>query len=195
MQICRNENDPELIIRIQRGDHAAFGVLVQRHTDRFFRFAWRMLGNESDAEDVVQDAFVKFWENPHTWDAGKNVQFTTWFTRIIHNRCIDFLRRKKPITGTDVLDFRATDETAADDTIDKKEVQIVLEAGIHNLPERQKSALTLCFYEGLSNKEAASVMGIGVKALESLIMRAKKALRIHFEDNNLIEDTSYDKAS
>lgn len=178
-------SDESLVQRVQNGEHEAFAQLVRRHTNLFFKAAYRMCANENEAEDIVQDAFLKFWKKPEAFDADKGVKFTTWFYRVVTNLAIDHMRRKKPQTDPVVLDFMPDDRDGVEEMMEQQEREDALEVAIQALPERQKMALNLCFYEGLSNKDAAEILGVGVKALESLLMRAKKTLkeRLIVDDN------------
>ena len=171
-----DKDDPELLALIQDGNHQAFAVLVERHTDRFYRLAYRYLQNKDGAEDVVQDAFLRLWENPAVWQASRNSKFTTWFYRIIVNLCLDVRKKKKPEALENeglVIDERE----GADELMIRQQEQKALEYEIAGLPERQRTALNLCFDQGLTNQEAADVMGLKLKALQSLIMRAKSTLK------------------
>lgn len=175
------ESDESLVALIQSGDHGAFATIVQRHTQMFFAAAYRMCGRQDESEDIVQEAFLKFWNKPDKFDASKGVKFTTWFYRVVTNLAIDHMRRKKSHAGDEVIAFMPDKAVFADEAMVVREEKAALESAIQDLPERQKVALNLCFYEGLSNKDAADILGIGVKALESLLMRAKKSLREKFE--------------
>jgi RNA polymerase sigma-70 factor, ECF subfamily len=169
-------DDEELLRLIEDGTHEAFAALVRRHTPRFYRVAYRLAVEKRDAEDIVQEAFLKLWERPTAWDRSRHTKFTTWFYRVVMNLCVDHNRKKKPLPFPEKLqpeDPRPGQDTAAED----RRRQVMLEALIQELPVRQQLALDLCFYEGLSNKEAAEVIGIKVKALQSLIMRAKVSLK------------------
>ncbi len=175
-----NDSDEALMGCVCNGDHRAFSELVHRHNKMFFAAAYRICGNPIEAEDIVQDAFLKLWVKPHAFDAAKGTKFTTWFYRVVTNVAIDAARKKKPQTGSDVIDLMVDQSDAADEVLVISEQQAALENAIQDLPERQKIALNLCFYEGLSNKEAAEILGVGVKAVESLLMRAKRALKDKF---------------
>ncbi len=168
--------DGELLALIQEGRHDAFDVLVRRHTERFYRLAYRVLGNRQAAEDVVQDAFLKLWENPGSFRAERNARFTTWFHRVVVNLCLDRAKKKAPQALGDAVD--PPDPAAAVDvSLERLEEKRQLEREIEALPARQRVALHLCFEENLSNQEAADHMGLGLKALQSLLMRAKTTLR------------------
>jgi len=170
-------SDESLMALIVEGDHRAFASLVERHNRMFFAAAYRICANGIESEDIVQDAFLKLWKKPGAFDATKGVKFTTWFYRVVTNVAIDAARKKKPHASDEVIAFQADQGALADEMMEANEQQTALEAAIQELPERQKLALNLCFYEDLSNKEAADILGIGVKALESLLMRAKKSLK------------------
>jgi RNA polymerase sigma-70 factor (ECF subfamily) len=171
------KDDEELLAIIQDGSQQAFSVLVQRHTERFYRLAYRYLQSKEAAEDVVQDAFVKLWEDPGRWQAERNNKFTTWFYRVVVNLCLDWQKKKKPLELGDQEVSVADDRETPDIAILQAEKQNILEKEIAALPERQRTALNLCFDEGLSNQEAAEVMGLKLKALQSLVMRAKTTLK------------------
>jgi RNA polymerase sigma-70 factor (ECF subfamily) len=170
------KTDDELLGLIQDGNGQAFGVLVERHTERFYRLAYRYLQSKEAAEDVVQDAFLKLWENPASWQPGRNSKFTTWFYRVVVNLCLDTIKKKGPVTLDPEMPL-ADERQAVDEMMIRAQEQILLEKEIAFLPERQRTALNLCFDEGLSNQEAAEVMGLNLKALQSLIMRAKTTLK------------------
>jgi len=171
-----DKEDHELLALVQDGSGQAFAVLVERHTQRFYRLAFRYLQNREAAEDVVQDAFLKLWENPSLWQAERNSKFTTWFYRIVVNLCLDQLKKKKP-EALDDDNLVADDHEPVDKMMMREQEQKMVEKEIAALPERQRTALNLCFDEGLTNQEAADVMGVNLKALQSLIMRAKSTMK------------------
>lgn len=183
----RNDIDDErLLSRIREGNHAAFAELVRRHSTRFYGLAYRYLGNRAEAEDAVQDAFVKLWERPEQWQPEKQAKFTTWFYRVVVNLCLD---RRKRITHLPILeDIYEDTSLPQDQALEQRQNQLRLEKEIRALPERQQTALNLCFYEDLSNQEAADVMGINLKALQSLLMRAKTTL-----SEKIREQTSWNR--
>jgi RNA polymerase sigma-70 factor (ECF subfamily) len=170
------KDDQELLALVQEGSQPAFDELVQRHTERFYRLAYRYVQNRETAEDLVQDAFVRLWENPASWRPDRNSRFTTWFYRIVVNLCLDWQKKKRPLPLDEEMPLIDERETA-DEAMIKVQEQRLLEKEIAALPERQRTALNLCFDEGLSNQEAAETMGVNLKALQSLIMRAKTTLK------------------
>jgi RNA polymerase sigma-70 factor (ECF subfamily) len=170
------KDDQELLALIQEGSHQAFAELVQRHTRRFYRLAFHYVQNRDTAEDLIQDAFLRLWENPANWQPERNSKFTTWFYRIVVNLCLDWQKKKRPVALDEEMPLMDERETA-DEAIMRIQEQRLLEKEIAALPERQRTALNLCFDEELSNQEAAEAMGVNLKALQSLIMRAKTTLK------------------
>lgn len=169
-------DDGFLIRLIQEGRHDAFAEIVNRHSRRFYRIAYRFIFSKDDAEDIVQEAFIKLWEKRLNWNPNKEAKFTTWFYKVVLNLCIDHNRKKKPEPLSE--DMPLVDKKQGHEAlIQEKENQVMLERFIQELPERQKLALNLCFYEGISNQEAAEIIGVNLKALQSLIMRAKMTLK------------------
>jgi RNA polymerase sigma-70 factor (ECF subfamily) len=175
------------MVLIQAHKHEAFSELVTRHTDRFYALSYRTLFNQSDAEDIVQESFLKLWHKPTLWQPKRGSIFTTWFYRLIINACYDSNKKKssQEISFSDEKNGQNYELVAEDEESSQQTTDI--EAALKELPERQRMALNLCFYEELSNSEAASIMGIRLKALQSLIMRGKANLKAYFNtsgDNN-----------
>ncbi len=169
-------DDESLIRKTQEGSHEAFAALVKRHSNRFYSVAYRVIFDKNDAEDIVQEAFLKVWDRPGLWNPGRHAKFTTWFYKVIINLCLDHNKKKKTIALPE--DIKLADKQPGQDLLlDAHQKQVILDGFLRKLPERQLLALNLCFYEGLSNKEAAKIIGVKVKALQSLIMRAKTRLK------------------
>jgi RNA polymerase sigma-70 factor, ECF subfamily len=189
--IQEHHKDEELILAIQKGTHEAFNSLVKKHSGKFYSIAFRLTNNKEQAEDIVQDCFLKFWIKPSHFDLKKKIKFTTWFYKVISNASFDLKRKVAKLTELpEDLKYQGED---IETILDKEEFQIILWNFINNLPERQQLALNLCFYEGISNKEAAEIMEINIKALESLLMRAKDKLRKDFESIEKIKDYQHAK--
>jgi RNA polymerase sigma-70 factor, ECF subfamily len=169
-------DDELLITEIQKGKQEAFAELVNRHANRFYGVAYRLLFSKDDAEDTVQQAFLKLWEKKLFWNPDKGAKFTTWFYKVVLNLCLDHNRKKRPVPLSEGME-PADKQDGPEILLDEERKKTLLDRFLRELPERQQLALTLCFYEGLSNKEAAEVIGVKVKALQSLIMRAKTTLK------------------
>jgi len=177
----RNLDDSDLIALIVKGNHDAFSEIVNRHTDRFLALAYRTLQNRGDAEDVVQAAFIKVWQKPQAWDGSKSM-FTTWFYRVVVNACHDHRRKHKRMVDVDdqVIDVVLGAEQSEQEVLEKEQQKMwqkkCVEIAISKLPASQRDALNLVIYSELPQKQAAEVMNISLKALESLLVRAKRAM-------------------
>lgn len=148
---------------------------MTRHVNMHLAFAERLMGNRAEAEDIVQDAFTKLWLNAHKFDAEK-AKFTTWFYRVVMNRCLDVKRKKKPVALPE--NYEKVDEKAnVEKDLEKSEQGKIIQQALSEIPERQRAAIVLCYYEEMSNKEAAEVLGLNIKALESLLTRGRKNLQ------------------
>jgi RNA polymerase sigma-70 factor (ECF subfamily) len=169
------ESDRVLVGQVANGDEAAYAILVTRHSNRHLAFAERVMGDRAEAEDAVQEAFIKLWTRANSFEPS-TAKFTTWFYRVVLNQCLDRKRKKRPESlpeGYDGVDERESPSRAYEES----EAASYVKQKLAQLPERQRYAITLCYYEGLSNKEAAEILGLGVKALESLLTRGRKRLK------------------
>jgi len=167
--------DEELMLRVARGDRDACGLLVERHLRRVVAFAARVLASPSEAEDVAQEAFARVWTGAASWRPGV-ARFTTWLHRVVLNLCLDRLARRREAPLDDAPEPADPAPTPAGQ-LEEADVTRVVTREIECLPERQRTALALCHYQGLRNDEAAEIMGITVEAVESLLARARRTLR------------------
>lgn len=159
---------------IAKSDETAFRELVNRYSKRLFAFAWRLCLDPSQAEDLTQDVFFKVWRNAAEWKPQSKLE--AWLYRVLYNRFIDTRRKTKG--GVEELsdDIGSGDDTPEQALIKKSREQAVA-AAVNALPDRQKEALILCYYQGLKAKEAADVLSVTQGALESLLFRARQTLK------------------
>jgi RNA polymerase sigma-70 factor (ECF subfamily) len=172
--------DEHLMLRVGRGDGEACRALVERHLGRVVALAARVLGSAAEAEDVAQEVFTRVWTSAGSWRPGA-ARFTTWLHRVALNLCLDRLarRREAPLeSAPEPVDPGPTPAAR----LEEAEVRQRVGREIAALPERQRVALALCHYEGLRNIEAAEIMGVTVEALESLLARARRTLRVRLEE-------------
>jgi RNA polymerase sigma-70 factor (ECF subfamily) len=169
------DNDETLLERIAADDQVAFRLLIERHIDRAFGLALRILNNRTDADDVVQDTLLKVWMNRRQWEPGR-AKFSTWLYRVVANRCIDLLR--KPRSEDIAAIPEPADQTpSAIASLQQSEVTSLLERAMNRLPEQQRVALILSYHENLNNTDIADVMQTTVAAVESLLKRGRQRLR------------------
>ena len=184
--IDQSLSDESLVERVKEHDHQAFSLLVERHHMMFYKAAYRMVLNVEEAEDVVQESFLKLWQKPSIWKAGKGAKFTSWFYKIVINVAIDKRRKSGSSYAVDNVDVYQAGDSDQEASLAEKQQQRQLENAMKALPDRQLAALILCFYEGVSNKEAAAILGVGLKALESLIMRAKAGIKEQLQEQEIL---------
>lgn len=173
-----NLADEQLMARIAQGDKRAFDWLVRQHLPRAYAIARRVLLNASDAEEAAQDAFTKLWVHAADWRPDK-AKFSTWFYRIVTNAALDIARRKRlPVTSDEtVLLMQEDDRPNVENRLAEEDEQRAVRQAIGELTAAQRAAVSLCYFEDMTNLEAADAMGIHVKALEGLLVRARKTLR------------------
>ena len=172
------ESDDALMQRIAQGDSAAFSRVVALHMPRILSVAWRMTGSRPDADDVAQEAFARVWINAPKWRPASQggASLGTWLYRVVMNLCIDRKRRVRP-EAIDSVPEPEDDRPDAAYHIAERQMAERVKAAIAALPKRQRAALVLCHYEEMGNIAAAAALNISVGALESLLIRAKRALK------------------
>jgi len=171
-------SDHDLMARAATGDERAFRTLAERHAGAALKLARRILGNETMAEDAVQDAFLRVWINAPRW--RPEAAFRTWLYRIVVNLCLN-VRRRAPELPLDAAVERADPGLAPDQQLEIGERDLRLAAAIAALPERQRAAVVLTYQEGFSNAEVAAVLDVSVSGVEALLVRARHALRAAFQ--------------
>jgi RNA polymerase sigma-70 factor (ECF subfamily) len=160
---------------IAAGDQAAFARLIDRESPRLLRFAQSMLGDLAEAEDVVQEALVAFWENAARW--RPEARIGTWLHTVCYNRTIDRLRRRRNFVDASALDEIADDSVPPGGRLVAEETARSVHEAIERLPHRQRSAVMLFHIQDLSQRDAEVVLGVSESALESLLARARRQMR------------------
>lgn len=168
------EGDDALMARVMRRDAPAFRVLVERHVSPLHRIAYRMIGDASEAEDLAQEALLRLWQHAGRWQAG-GAGVAAWLHRVVMNLCLDRLRRRRFTSDAEVPE-RADDAPDAAACIDAERRRAAIVAAIAALPDRQRAAIVLTYYEDQSNAMAAGTLEMNIKAFESLLLRARTAL-------------------
>jgi len=168
--------DEDLVRRVGKGDPAAVQAMVARKLPRMLALAQRMLGDPVEAEDVAQEALVRAWRQAPRWVPGR-AKFDTWLHRVALNLCYDRLRRRREVP-TDAMPERRDEGPAPDRGLIAADVGAAVNGALARLPDRQREAIVLCHYQDLSNIEAAELMKVSIEALESLLSRGRRALRL-----------------
>lgn len=167
--------------RAARGDERAFEALIQPYADATYRLCLRMMGNEQDAADMAQEAFVRAWRSLSTYKGQS--RFSTWLYRVTSNVCLDELRRRRhgevqsmqvlQENGFEPVDTGETPEMA----LDRAELKRELSSAISQLGEEQRAALVLRDVQGLPYEQIAEILDLNLNTVKSRISRARSTLR------------------
>ena len=177
-----DDPDGELVRRVGEGQAHAVEALVARKLPRMTALALRLLGDRGEAEDVVQELFVRVWRSAPAWRPGA-AKFDTWMHRVALNLCTDRLRKRREVALPETWDM-ADPAPNADAAMEEQAQSDAVGRALAELAPRQREAIVLTYYQELPNREAASLMGIGVDALESLLARGRRALKARLEEHD-----------
>ena len=179
--------DGQLMAAVARGDADAFRVIVERHSGALYRLAYRFTARASEAEDIVQDVLVKVWSNPSAWKPGQTGNLGGWLRRVTTNRCLDGLRRRAYVSDAAVPE-QVDPAMSAESRLNTRRLAKHAADAIAALPDRQRAAIILTYYEELSNAAAAETLGMSIDGFESLLVRARRGLRQTVEKSGLTVD-------
>lgn len=181
-----SDEDIQLMLRFQNGDESCFEQLVERHKQRVFNIAYRYTGNIHDAEDVAQQVFVNIYNAKKAY--SPKAQFTTWLYTICKNTCLKTFRKKRLNAVSidsdvsleeDTVTLQVSDPNASQplENMINAEQDAAVKQAIDTLPESQRMVVILCKYEQLSYEKIAEITGLSVKAVKSMLHRARVSLK------------------
>jgi len=171
----QDTTDDALVAAMARGESAALGELLNRYGGRIAANARRMLGPGGDADDIVQETFLRLWSRAALWQPGR-AKLSTWLHRVAINLAIDRLRRSNPVS-LDEAPEPVDRGPLPDARLASRDASVLIDRAMMALAPRQRMAITLCHYSELTNIEAADIMGISVDAMESLLARGRRSLK------------------
>lgn len=172
-------SDALIMQRVSMGDADASRELVDQYLNRIMAYAYRLLSDVTEAEDVAQDAFLRLWQNADRWRPEKPV--IHWLNRVTYNLCIDRLRRR-PTTNLDSIPEPVDGALNPAAALQENQIAAAVDAAIQQLPDRQRAAIAFVHQQGLSNIETAEILEISVEAVESLLARGRRTLRDRLAD-------------
>lgn len=172
-----------------KGDQRAFAELVDIYQDKLFHMAYRMLNNRQEAEDVVQDTFLRVYKNLDRFD--ETMKFSTWIYRIATNLCIDRLRRRKPVysldaesneyEGLDGYSMIPSDNRTPESELLLSDTQRIIHQAIDSLPAKYKSVMVLRYIQDLSLQEVGDILDMPVTTIKTRVHRGREFLRKKLE--------------
>ena len=194
-------SDRDTVARAAQGDHEAFRVLVERYQGRAYRLALRVMRDEEQAKDVVQEAFLKAYRSLDRFEGRSS--FYTWFYRVVMNLCLDQKRRQPPGrqvewdeghaletpvgTGLDAVDPTHQRATGPAGDLERSELRAVLQSAIEELPDDARRTLLLREVDGLSYSEISKVLGIPKGTVMSRLHHARRRVRVLLEEKGMSE--------
>jgi RNA polymerase sigma-70 factor (ECF subfamily) len=169
------DSDELLVQATGQGDLDAFNQIVERHQGWAWRVAYRFIGNEEDASDIVQEAFLRLLDASGRY--RPTAKFRTYFYQIITRLCLDRAKKKQPLL---LKTFPDAPDPSPDvtDTMMRQEAAIAVRAALDGLPPSQRMAIVLRYYEDLNYKEIALALKMTTKAVERLLARGRDGLRV-----------------
>jgi len=172
--------DSDLVSRTAKGEQAAFRQLMARYLPRMVATARRLLGGDAEAEDVAQEAVLRLWRNAARIEVGEQ-GVGGWLYRVTTNLALDKIRGRRS-DGPEALEFMTVPADQQRKLVER-DLGVRVDRELQALPERQRVALVLCHYEGMSMLQAGEVMGISAEAIESLLARGRRSLRAALADD------------
>ncbi len=178
------QSDQELIREIQSGKTSSFRVLVERHKDRAFTLALRLLRQRTDAEEALQDAFLRAFQALD--DFRGDAKFGTWFYKIVYNVCLTRLGRTKPDTGhfsfqndedEKITLHIASDDSLPDEALEQSEFMSLISQEIERMPDHYKTIITLYYINELSYEEMSDVLQLPLGTIKTHLFRGRALLR------------------
>jgi RNA polymerase sigma-70 factor (ECF subfamily) len=183
------EPDPDavLMLRVKRGDRAAFAALVEKYQQPVLNFLMRSLQDEAEAEDLAQNVFVQVWKSARRY--RRTARFSTWLFTIARNLCLNELRRRARHPAAPLEAAASETETPLPQRLEdrqtatppeallREELFQKVEAALAELPETQRAALLLCREEEFSYEDIAAILGCSLSATKSLIHRGRETLK------------------
>ena len=192
-------NEKELLLRLQDGDEAAFETLVRLYEKKVYTLCRRMCGNDEDAQEAAQDAFLSLWRSAKSFRGDASL--STWIYRLATNACIDLLRRNKRGGERVSLDDEETTFELVDaaplpeQALERKETQRLINEGLAALPEEYRAILLLREAEGLSYAEIADAMHLELGTVKSRISRGRVLLRNYLTASGNFFDSASSKVT
>lgn len=175
--------DQDIIERIRGGETRLYALILDRHKDRAMTLAMRLVGDREEAEELLQDAFVRAYRNLDQFRG--DAKFGTWFYRILYNLCMTRVTRRKPrAESLDAQDESMRERMLVDpddlsvvEKMENDELQDIIGSELHNLPERYKAAMTFFYVQEMGYDDISEVLGIPVGTVKTYLFRGRNILK------------------
>ena len=183
----QTDSDAALMLRVKRGDRAAFTALVEKYKQPVVNFVCRSLRDEAESEDLAQNVFLQVYKSRARYE--RTAKFSTWLFTIARNLCLNEIRRRSRHPAESLEETHAENEDQPQRQYEDKKVFLPVENVLHgelarkiedalaDLPENQRTAILLCRQDELSYEEIAKILGCSLSATKSLIHRGRETLK------------------
>ncbi len=179
----------EEVLRASLDEPALFQILVERYQEPLYRAAWRVVQSREEAEDIVQEAFVKMYKNADRFHKLSGIEFKSWAYKVAINTAITHYRKLKraPMLSEDPTVFDTSEPDDAETRIAlAADARAAVSAALQDLPENLQLVLKSYYFDDKSYKTIAEEEGISIPALKMRLFRAKRLFRKITKDNNLL---------
>jgi RNA polymerase sigma-70 factor (ECF subfamily) len=185
------DDEAALMVAVSKGNQDAFQQLLHVHVDAINRFARRMSGDSHEADDITQETMLRLWQHAHKFDPHRS-KLTTWLHSIARNLCMDQHRKNARFTpleerSDDLCKSATSGETETrgpEINLHTMQTESLVHGALLRLPERQRSALVLSYYQQLPNQAVAEILAVSLSATESLLARARRNLKQILDDSH-----------
>jgi RNA polymerase sigma-70 factor (ECF subfamily) len=178
-------SDNQLLKAVAEGDRSAFAVLMKRHLANMVTLAQRIVFDREQAREIAQEAFLRAWRHAAKWDPYGTATFATWLRLVVVNLSISTRRRYHEQVSLDVIEELPSGLADGFDHIVLADQKRVVKEALEKLPQRQRAAVALYYFEELPQIEAAKVMQLTPRAFDSLIVRARLNLKKYLTEIGL----------
>jgi RNA polymerase sigma-70 factor (ECF subfamily) len=184
-----NLSDQEIIDSVRKGNEADYSIIIDRYKNKAFSLLKRMLKNEFDAEEVLQDCFLKAYNSLGSFKGES--KFSTWFYRITYNTALTKLSSKKRKTENEMSSIDEHFDLASDNDLvdsENKDLNELINELVNQLPEKNATVINLFYLNEMSCEEISKVLNISVSNVKVLLHRSRNALKQHIIKNDLGEE-------
>jgi RNA polymerase sigma-70 factor (ECF subfamily) len=175
-----DSSDDALLAATAAGDRHAYSILVRRYLSKMVTLAQRIVFDKEQAREIAQEAFLRVWRHAGKWNPQGTATFATWLRRVVVNLAISQRRRRREQVNLDIVANMQDDGADGFDHLAAADRKRVVGESLAQLPERQRAALALYYFDEISQIEAAHVMQLTPKAFDSLLVRARRNLKKYF---------------
>ena len=176
-------DEKELLLLLLNGNEQAFEKIYRLYSSRLYGNLLKLVKSETEAQEILQDVFLKIWENRQNIDIEKS--FRSYLFKIAENKVVDFFRKvaRDKKREAELISLATNEYVPVEELLQSDEKAAILQKAIDSLPPQRQQVFRLCKLEGKSYKEVSEQLGISVSTISDHIVKATKSIRDYFENN------------